>query len=159
MAIFGAVSDDALSFIVDNAENRQFAKGQLLFEEGDLASSMYILTSGRVSVFRAWNGHNYNLRLLQRGDCVGEMSLLACSNRSASVRTDLPTTALEVSNNLLADLYIKFPQQYTIIVMNMAREVCRRLVSADRRLFALNHGGEASIEAAKKPKHVSEVLV
>jgi len=138
MAIFGAVSGDAVQYLIDRAPNRHFQANQPLFLEGDLASSMYVLLSGRVNVFRDWEGKRYLLREMAAGECVGEMSLLACSRRSASVVTKQELQALEISSSLLADLYSSFPEQYTILIMNLAREVCRRLEIADHRLFLLD---------------------
>ena len=133
--IFGAVQSEALQFIVDRAMVRHLPKGEFLFAEGELASSMFVLVNGRVAISRSWQGVNYKLRELGKGDCVGEMALLACSVRSASVYTLQASTILEISNHVLADVYQEFPESYTIIVMNMGREVCRRLENADRRLF------------------------
>jgi len=138
MAIFGAVSEDAVQYLIDKAPCRQFHANQFVFREGDLANSMYLLLSGRVTIFRDWEGKRYSLRELAAGECLGEMSLLACRQRSASVVATQEVVALEISNNLLADLYLSFPEQYTIIVMNLAREVCRRLEVADHRLFLLD---------------------
>lgn len=167
MAIFGAVSADAVQYLIDKAPSRRFHAGQFLFREGDLASSMYILLEGRVSIFRDWENKRYSLRELEAGECVGEMSLLACSRRSASVIALQDVHALEVSNNLLADLYLAYPEQYTIIVMNMAREVCRRLEIADHRLFLLDrttspssvaNSGTANSRAKKSRRTPTEVV-
>lgn len=133
--IFGAVQHEALQFIVDAAVRRNLEKGEFLFAEGELASSMFVLVKGKLAVSRKWQGNSFKLRELGKGDCVGEMALLACSVRSASVYTLQPSTLLEISNHLLADVYQQFAESYTIIVMNMGREVCRRLEKADRRLF------------------------
>ena len=149
MAIFGAVSDDALQFVIDHAEFKNFSENQFLFVEGDLANAMYVLITGKVTVFRDWEGERFPLREMGRGECVGEMSFLACSARSASVMAVEKVQVIEITNNLLADLYLSFPEQYTIIIMNMAREVCRRLEQADRRLFVLDRAASQPIQNAR----------
>jgi len=159
MAIFGAVSAAAIDFVVDHAESKQFVANQYLFVEGDLSSSMYVLTEGRVAIFRDWEGKRFQLRELGRGECVGEMSLLACSPRSASVMALENVQAIEISNNLLADLYLTFPEQYTIFIMNMAREICRRLEKTDRRLFALDRSNLSQIGRSQSHQTRSEVLI
>lgn len=142
MAIFGAVSPEALRYIIDHAKSRHFSARQRLFSEGDLSNTMYVLIHGRVAIYRDWGGQPFKLREMQGGESIGEMSLLACSTRSASAVALDDSHAIEISNNLLADLYLQYPEQYTIFIMNMAREVCRRLVSADNRLFALERAGQ-----------------
>lgn len=156
MAIFGAMSADALQYVIDNATQKQFVANQYLFVEGDLSNAMYVIIAGRVAIFRDWEGHRYKLRELARGDCVGEMSLLACSARSASVMAIEKTQVIEISSNFLAEFYLIYPEQYTIFVMNMAREVCRRLESADHRLFMLDR---ANLPTIQREKLRSEALI
>ena len=77
------------------------------------------------------------LSRLQRGDCVGEMAVLDLMPRSAAARADRRCVALEITRRCLAELYQRDPEQYAIIMMNMGREVSRRLRKADDRLFEL----------------------
>ena len=44
--------------------------------------------------------------------------------------------AIEMTDNTFHQLYKRDIEQFTIIRMNMAREVCRRLREADSRAFA-----------------------
>jgi len=159
MALFGAVSADALHYVSEYAIRRQIPAHDQLFLEGDLSTSMYVILSGRVAVLREWEGKRYKLRELRAGDCVGEMSFLTCSPRSASVEALEDCQVIEITNNLLAELYQVYPEQYTIMVMNMAREVCRRLEQADRRLFALDRLGLPSFDSHQTMNSRSEVLI
>jgi len=135
MPIFGGVSDETLNFICENNQNRQVKAGDYFFYEGDIATSMFVLEHGGVAVYRKWLSLDYKLRELVKGDCFGEMALMSFSHRSASVKAMENCSALEISVDQLRDVYTKFPDQYTIIQMNMGREVCRRLRDSDHRLF------------------------
>jgi CRP-like cAMP-binding protein len=55
--------------------------------------------------------------------------------RSASVRALGDCTAICISAANLYQLYTLDLKQFTLIQMNMGREVCRRLREADSRLF------------------------
>ncbi|MEN8167186.1 MAG: cyclic nucleotide-binding domain-containing protein [Pseudomonadota bacterium] len=135
MPIFGGVLEQTLEFILNHAGVIEVDKGHYFFQEDDLANSMYVLETGEVEVVRAWQGKEYSLNHLNPGDCFGEMALMGFRPRSASVRALQDSQAIEITTGLFLELYDAYPQQFTLIQMNMGREVCRRLYEADTRLF------------------------
>lgn len=138
MPIFGGVDESTLEKILEGAEFINGKVGDVLFREGDLDNSVYVLEMGKVGVYRSWRGYEYKLRELTVGDCVGEMALIDCKPRSATVRVLEPCSAIRITVAQMAQIYIDYPDHYTLIYMNLAREVCRRLRVADERLF-INH--------------------
>jgi CRP-like cAMP-binding protein len=142
MPIFGAVRNEVLTDLLHSTEPRVVKKGRYFFREGDLADSMFVLEQGVVAVYRNWQGTEFKLRQLRAGDCFGEMALLDCQPRSASVRVLEDATAIEIESVQLTEIYEKFPDQFLLIHMNMAREVSRRLRAADQRLFEISVGNE-----------------
>jgi CRP-like cAMP-binding protein len=135
MPIFGAISDDALNFLLDRAKEISVDKDDYFFRENDQGSSMFVLEKGRVAVLKSWVQQTQSLAFLNRGDCFGEMALIEMGARSASVQATEDCTAIEVSIDILHELYQHDLEQFTIIQMNMSREVCRRLRKADDLLF------------------------
>ena len=135
MPIFGGVNEATLELILDKAKVVEVAKNDYYFREGDLDNSIYILERGQVVVYRKWNGKCYKLRELDKGDCFGEMALMDCKPRSAEVMATDDSSAIQVTAAQLAELYKTDSEQYTLIYMNLGREVCRRLRDADARLF------------------------
>jgi CRP-like cAMP-binding protein len=63
------------------------------------------------------------------------MALIEMGARSASIQAAEDCTAMELSIDSLHELYQHDLEQFTIIQMNMSREVCRRLRKADDLLF------------------------
>ena len=59
--------------------------------------------------------------------------------RSASVMAETNCQAIEIPAKSLIQLYKKDVEQYAMIMMNLGREVSRRLRSAGDRLFELEH--------------------
>lgn len=142
MPIFGAVQKQVLTYLLDSSRFVPVKRGGYFFREGDLADSMFVLEQGKVAVYRSWQGTDFKLRELRAGDCFGEMALLDCQARSASVLVVRDALAIEINTAQLAEIYEKFPDQFVLMHMNMAREVCRRLRAADQRLFELSMGDE-----------------
>ena len=146
MPIFGAIRDDALLFLLDQAREVSVAAGAYFFSENDQANSMFVLESGRVVVFKSWQGRDVVLNHMQAGDCFGEMALMDLCPRSASVRAETDCVAIEFGSGDLMRLFERDAEQFALIQMNMGREVCRRLRSTDEMLFRARMG-----EALSRP--------
>jgi CRP/FNR family transcriptional regulator, cyclic AMP receptor protein len=135
MPIFGAIREDALRHLVNQVREVQVPAQAWFFREGDAASGLFVLESGRVEVLKNWEGRNHLLRVLGPGDCFGEMALMDFGPRSASVRSIEDCTALEVCTEHLQSLFDYDPVQFALVQMNLGREVCRRLRATDELLF------------------------
>jgi len=96
---------------------------------------MFVLEEGKVAVMKSWRGRDYLLGTLNEGDCFGEMAVMDHCPRSASVRAAENCIAIEISSANLYRLYARDLKQFAMIQMNMGREVCRRLRTADNMLF------------------------
>jgi CRP-like cAMP-binding protein len=141
MPVFGGIREDTLKFLLRRSLSVAVSNGEFYFQENDAAQSMFVLESGRVAVVKSWKGHQYVLTHLEKGDCFGEMSLMDMSHRSASVVAVEDCRAIELSTASLYALYQQDLEQFTLIQMNMGREVSRRLRDADERLFQAKIGG------------------
>ena len=135
MPIFGAIDDAAILWLLDGAVSSTLAEGECVFREGDLDASVYVIEQGRFVAYRHWSGNDYRLRELGPGDCFGEMALIDCKPRSATVVAETSGRLIQITAAQLSELYATRPEQYTLVVMNLGREVCRRLRDADKRLF------------------------
>ncbi len=135
MPIFGAISDDTLKFLLERAKDVCVKTDDFFFRENDQGSSMFVLEEGRVAVLKSWVGQTKDLAYLNTGDCFGEMALIEMWPRSASIQATEDCTAIELSIDSLHELYQHDLEQFTVIQMNMSREVCRRLRRADDLLF------------------------
>jgi len=144
MPIFGAIDDDALSFLLDPVPSITVPKGEYFFRENDPADSMYVLESGRVAVLKEWAGREMLLRHLDEGDCFGEMALLDLFPRSASVRAESECRAIALTPDHLYRLYEHDVKQFAVIQMNIGREMSRRLRDADDQLFRATMGEKQS---------------
>lgn len=135
MPIFGGVSGATLAFLVDLASMRHVEAGGYFFHEGDDALSMFVLERGKVVVSKRWNGRRHPIKHLGQGDCFGEMALLDLYPRSASVIAEEACDAIELSQGILLKLCLHDIEQFSIIQMNIGREISRRLRAADEQLF------------------------
>lgn len=138
MPVFGGLNDESLSFIVERSDVDKFSSGEYFFRQGDSANEFYVIKSGTVAVERDWNGHAVELNRFGVGDCFGEMAIVDLEPRSASVHAIDNCEVLMISRKNLAGLYKNDLEQYAMIMMNMGREISRRLRIADQRLFEID---------------------
>src|SRR5215212_9384443 len=135
MPVFGGISEHTLEFLLTLAPVVHIAKGMFFFRGGDRAVSMFVLEVGKVNMIKTRSGHDYSLGFLEAGACFGEMALIDLFPRSVSVMAIEYCRAIEISSAALYELYKRDLEQFTLIQMNVAREISRRLRKADERLF------------------------
>jgi CRP-like cAMP-binding protein len=147
MPIFGGIRADIVNFLLGSCPVVTVPTYAFFFREGEQADSMFVLERGCVAVLKNWSGREYVLRTLKEGDCFGEMAVMDLRPRSASVRAVEDCSAICLSAASLHQIYAQDLKQFTLIQMNMGREVCRRLREMDSRLFRVSmEMPEADIE-------------
>jgi len=102
--------------------------GQPLFNQGDHGSTMYVLLRGQAEVVIG----NHLLEVLEPGNIVGEMSIVAPGPRSATVRASEHCEFVIIDEQRFNDLVRQAPG-FALKVMRILTERLRR---ADATLLA-----------------------
>ncbi len=133
MPIFGGLSDAELDKVVSLSTRVEAAAGDLIVRQGDLASELFVILRGEVEVLFDVDDeeHEQVLSHLEVGDCFGEMALIDIQPRSASVRALEDSAFFCLSNRAFRTLIDWNLKTYTVIILNLAREISRRLRRAD----------------------------
>jgi CRP-like cAMP-binding protein len=131
MPIFGGLDEATLAWILERTPERTVPAESFFFRAGDRAESLFVLEYGHVTVFQDGTDGPLQLVELGPGDCFGEMALIDFGPRSASVRAVDDCVALEIPQTEIHALYEHDAKQFTLVQMNLARELCRRLRRAD----------------------------
>jgi serine/threonine-protein kinase len=97
LRFFGEFSDSELREALDVASWEQFSSGDHVIIEGGLDQSLFILVTGEVTI----SVGDRAVGTLSEGDCVGELSYLSNSKRSASIVAIDDVTALRIDSALL----------------------------------------------------------
>jgi CRP/FNR family transcriptional regulator, cyclic AMP receptor protein len=90
LPLFAGVSEAALGDLLDAARTTSLAPGQTLLREGDAGDEVLLILEGEAAVTVG----GMPVGSIVAGDCVGEMSLLDNSPRSATVTSSSPLRAL-----------------------------------------------------------------
>ncbi len=135
IAIFAGLRLDTLDFMLSRSTRIKFATGEYFFREADIGQELFVIESGAVRVIKHRDGDEVELATFGVGDCVGEMSLLAVMPRSASVVAKVDCIAIRMTSADLLALYEHDVEQFSMMTLNMAREVARRLWVANEMLY------------------------
>lgn len=132
IGLFGALSDDVLAHLASSLEVSTLPPGSTVFREGDDGREMFVLLGGELEVLkRSKSGVEARVALLGPGDWFGEMSILDVQPRSATIQTLAPSRLLRIGNADLDALYRHDLKAYALVLLNLARELSRRLRVAD----------------------------
>lgn len=136
--IFGGLEDKPLERLCQLLEEQSVPKGTVVCKQGETGRSMFIVREGEVLVRRAGD-HGQLIRVVRmgKGEFFGESTLIEIHARSASVVVEKPARLLTLTNKDLLTLYREDPHAYVMIVMNLARELSRRLRRAENRICEL----------------------
>jgi len=114
-----------------------FAPGDWIVREGDEGHALFILVEGDVDVIKHANlPHAVTLAQLHRGAFFGEMCVVEPMPRAASVRAVTAVRAIEIKSATLHHLFKQMPDQYSIVLLNLARDMGRRLRALDEAFAA-----------------------
>jgi len=132
IGLFGALSDEVLTHLAGTLSVETPEAGTVVFREGDDASAMYVVLRGEMEVLKkSKRATESRVALLGPSDWFGEMSIVDIQPRSATVRALAPSRLLRITAADLDALYRYDLRSYSLIVLNLARELSRRLRVAD----------------------------
>lgn len=137
--IFAGLSPDALEIFTARMKEITAPPGAVILSEGESSRTFYLIGQGAVRVCKHFGQPaEVELARLGSGEFFGEMCILETLPRSATVQTVEPSTFLTLSSMDFLHLYNQMPREYGILVLNLARDLSRRLRRLDE-VFAARH--------------------
>jgi CRP/FNR family cyclic AMP-dependent transcriptional regulator len=135
LPLFGGLPTDALARFAERAEDVHVDAGAVIFHEGDAARSLYVLTSGSLEVVKRCERDGatatVHLGVVHPGECFGEMSFIDMQPRSATVRAPEACDLWVWTYQSIHERYCNDQKCAMLLVMNIARELSRRLRKTD----------------------------
>ena len=140
-SMFGGLSDEELLVIHDFLDEQFYAKGTRILEQGESNNTVYFIVSGEVSIQKhplGKKGQERVITTLHAGDSFGEMELIDIQSCAASVICLTDTLIISLSNQNLYKLSTTHLKTYTMLILNLARDISRRLRSTDNLLALIS---------------------
>lgn len=140
LPVMAGLDEAALQFLGELAGEENHAAGDVIVREGDPGDRMFFVCTGRVRISKD-DGTDPPVVLAEMGagDYFGEMSLIESVARSASVVAIEPTRVFTLKGVNFYKLYRARPDQYGIVVLNIARDLARRLRRLDDKYVTAVH--------------------
>lgn len=134
------LDDEAIGFLSKLAKEESYTAGAVIIGEGQPGNRMFFLSAGHVAVIKGHGGPQpITLARFGPGEFFGEMSLVESVVRSASVVAEDAVTAYTLKGLDFHRLYQHLPLQYGIVMLNLSRDLARRLRALDEKFWHVAH--------------------
>ena len=137
--IFAGLDGQALQLLLEHTKELGYPEGGVIVREGETSNSMFVISIGKVRVCKNFGAANeVELATLGPKDFFGEMCIVDTLPRCATIQAREPATVFSISSMAFYRLYKSMPSQHSVLVLNIARDLSRRLRNLDA-LFAARH--------------------
>jgi len=117
--LFESLTQDDLNGLTARLEERDYAPGEVIFNQGDEGSSLFIIEDGAVDICYGEGAGNVTLATLFNGQYFGELSLFDGAPRSATATAVKPTHVIRLDREDLVDFVHKNPAAALRIIEEM----------------------------------------
>lgn len=126
-SLFGGLIDAQLDALIGRIRTESVPAGAVLMREGERGDRLYCLVEGEVEVRR---GDRVLVRL-GPGETLGEMEIIDMQPRSATVTALTPCVLYGLALRDILALQRSDLPAFTLVIMNLARDLSRRLRRMD----------------------------
>jgi CRP-like cAMP-binding protein len=128
-SLFGGLLEDQIKQIIPFMVDESYEAGDDIIVEGHPNDRIRFIVEGKIAVVK----HSVILSEMGEGNTVGEMEVLDVMPSAATIKALTATRLLSISNKGLRDIYKANVNSFSLIIMNLARDLSRRLRVMDDR--------------------------
>ena len=131
ISVWGGLTAEQQAKIYERLEVGTFKKGEYIFRKGDPPSHIYILKSGKIDLLTSDQDVSVQKETLVTGGCFGVAALMAMQTHMVTAIAAEDTEVMVLSRAALLGLYHEDITLFALLMMNIAREIARRLKLTD----------------------------
>ncbi len=145
---FADFSEDQLRLMAFGAESRMYRAKQVIFRQGDLADSGFVISEGQVRMTITVDGVDQQSQILGPGSLIGEMALLAETRRSAMAAAIEDVKVIQIRRILFRRVMDEYPD----LAVHLRDKLANRLgdmvqdLEQVRVMLDRNQAAEMSLE-------------
>lgn len=121
--MFSELNSEQLRLLAFSAETVKLAPKEILFQEGDVAGSGFVVTEGEIQLIQRSGGNAVSVGRLGQGSVVNELALISETLRPA---TAVATQSSEVIK-IRRSLFRRFITEYPDIAVRLEQSLRGRL--------------------------------
>jgi len=135
---FSGVSAEATAWLAERLSVRSYAKGAMLFVEGEDSTHLWLVESGAVKVFRSLeSGRELILGIFRFGDAIGEVAVIDGTGYPASASAHEDATLWVLPRQA----YFTYLERFEGAAIALIRDLTLRMRVMQRRMEDLGGGG------------------
>jgi CRP-like cAMP-binding protein len=128
-SLFGGLLEDQINTIIPLMKQETYKAGDAIITEGDPNDKIRFILEGNVTAMK----RGITLFQFREGDTFGEMEVLDVMPSVATIKAMTPTKVMSISNRNLRQIYKDDIKAFALIIMNLARDISRRLRNMDEK--------------------------
>jgi CRP/FNR family cyclic AMP-dependent transcriptional regulator len=135
--LFHGLLPEEIEMLAEVTQQKNYKAGELVFEQGSVGDSLFLLAEGAVDVVRKREDDEERvIATLHAPEFFGEMSLIDKEYRSATIRASTDAVMLCLSSENLRSFSRVYRNGFTLLVINIARVLSLRLRETNEKLAA-----------------------
>ena len=139
ISIFGGLSKEQLYVILQLLQRITYKAGETIFKQGDDPTHIYIVERGEVKIVAEIEAEHVEIIKFGAGQCFGEMAVIGIQPHSADAIAVVDTELIVITGESLLSIYETDKELFGKLILNIAREACRRLHRTDEVLLHYVH--------------------
>lgn len=132
--ILADLKDNQLAHLAEYMEMQEVSQWSVLFSQGDISDSMYLVLAGEMRARTTVNGRETILATFSPGDFFGDMALFDHGPRSADVVANVDSTLIKITSLSFERLTREAPALATPFLQATARTLSARIRADNKRL-------------------------
>lgn len=130
VSIFNHLEPDQMDEVLGLTHSVAYRRGETLYRAGDQSDSLYIVSKGRIKIYRlSESGKEQLLRILHQGDFTGELALFQEGFHEAYAEAMEDTSVCIMKRAELQHLLLKYPS----ISLKVLAEFSSRLEQSEKQ--------------------------
>lgn len=125
--LFAELEPAALAALLGQVEVMPLGSGQTLCEKGELGDCMYMVFSGQLGVFDPSAAGEQLLKVMGRGEYLGEIALLGDAHRTATVRAQSDAVVVRLGRAGFERLIELHPETRALLASAMQQRLVRSM--------------------------------
>jgi CRP-like cAMP-binding protein len=130
-SLFGGLLAEQIDAILPLMEREIYKTGDAIISEGAPNDRIRFIVEGKAEAVK----QGVTLYYFNEGDTFGEMEVLDVMPSVATIKALEPTTVMSITNRCLRQIYKDDIKAFALIIMNLARDISRRLRSMDEKVI------------------------
>ncbi|SEG68573.1 Crp/Fnr family transcriptional regulator [Marinobacterium lutimaris] len=138
---FGALSEEAILFLLSKGKLQALDKGDQVFSSGESAGFFVVVLEGQLGYYREVQQGRLLMREVGFGEELGYVSMIGLLPRQGSACALRKSVILRVDTDLFYQLHLDLPSDFGILMLNLSRELARTICGInDRFVDVATHG-------------------